>query len=235
MSKEHYDRDIFFREARNDPFPGKFIQQQVDGLELLLKIWEPLPYTDRRWLAYILATVYAETAIMLPIEEFGKGKGHKYGIPDPETGKTYYGRGWVQITWKANYQKATDKINSRNLLGRKVDLVNNPEQALEGDVAGVILYYGMVEGWFTGHKLSDYFAGAKEDWVNARRIVNAMDRANEIANNARAFYEALSAAATTSEPQQPVEPTTRGPDPVLAGLIARIKDRSGAKEVRIII
>jgi len=35
---------------------------------------------------------------MQPIEEYGKGKGMKYGSPDPETGQTYYGRGFVQTT-----------------------------------------------------------------------------------------------------------------------------------------
>ncbi len=58
------------------------------------------------YLAYTLATVYHETAYqMQPVEEYGKGAGHEYGIPDPITGKAYYGRGDVQVTWKYNYER----------------------------------------------------------------------------------------------------------------------------------
>ena len=236
QGKEHYGRDIFFREVREDPFPGFLIQEQVDGLNALLDAWEPLPYTDRRWLAYALATALAETGTMLPRHEV-KSNSKSYWNRDPATGQVYYGRGWVQLTWKANYEKATKEINERNLIGRKVDLVKNPDEALQKDTAAIILYQGMAEGWFTGKKLSDYFDGPKEDWVNARRIVNLLDRANEIANNAQAFLAALDAAATAREPEQPDDApdVVRGPDRVLAGLISLVKDRTGASEVRLII
>ena len=36
-----------------------------------------------------------------PIEEIGKGKGRPYGTPT-SNGKTYYGRGFVQLTRKTN-------------------------------------------------------------------------------------------------------------------------------------
>ena len=45
---------------------------------------------------------------------------------------------------------------------------------------------------FTGNKLVDYFKGPKADWVNARRIVNGLDRADAIAGYSRAYYAALS-------------------------------------------
>ena len=47
---------------------------------------------------------------MQPIEEYGKGSGMEYGKPDPETGQTYYGRGYVQLTWRDNYARADEEL-----------------------------------------------------------------------------------------------------------------------------
>jgi hypothetical protein len=50
----------------------------------------------------------------------------------------------------------------------------------------------MINGSFTGKKLGDYFNAAKEDWINARRIINALGKANIIADHAKKFYSAIS-------------------------------------------
>ncbi|WP_337739427.1 hypothetical protein [Agrobacterium vitis] len=52
----------------------------------------------------------------------------------------------------------------------------------------------MTEGWFTGRKLSDYFTPSSSDWVNARKIINRLDRAQDIAGYAKAFNSALAGA-----------------------------------------
>lgn len=49
---------------------------------------------------------------------------------------------------------------------------------------------GMEAGRFTGKKLSDYLPG---DYVNARRIINGTDKAEQIAGYARQFEAALKA------------------------------------------
>lgn len=167
-------------------FEGKLKQTQVDGLNEILDEWEAAhAKKDDRFLAYMLATTYHETdKTMQPIEEYGKGKGKAYGKPDPVTGKTYYGRGYVQLTWKENYRKMGAEI--------KLDLVNNPDSALTNPAATKILFSGMLKGMFTGKKLADYFNGSTEDWVNARRIINGKDKANLIASHARKFYMAIS-------------------------------------------
>ena len=127
--------------------------------------------------AYFLATIQHECAnTYRPIEEIGKGKGRPYGTPT-SNGKTYYGRGFVQLTWKANYQKAA------RLLG--VDLVGNPGKALEFDTAYLIAARGMREGWFTGKRLSDYISNEDIDYLGARAIINGSDRATQIADYAR--------------------------------------------------
>ena len=50
----------------------------------------------------------------------------------------------------------------------------------------------MMEGRFTGAKLSRYFNPTKEAWVNARRIINGVDKANLIATYGKAYDAALS-------------------------------------------
>lgn len=183
------DRKVFFDDIRRTLF-RKLSQKQVEGTKVILDEWERRELTDPRWLAYILATAYHETAhTMQPICEYGRGKGRAYGKRDPATGHIYFGRGFVQLTWKRNYAKAGREIG--------VDLVNHPDKALEPGIAAAILIEGMVDGWFTTHKLSDYF-GETSDWINARRIVNGLDRAELIAGHAAKFHDALTAAQATS-------------------------------------
>ena len=46
-------------------------------------------------------------------------------------------------------------------------------------------------GLFTGKKLPQYFNKTAEDWINARRIVNKLDKAPQIAAYAKRFYGAI--------------------------------------------
>jgi hypothetical protein len=185
-------RKVFFDEVRQGLFGRTLTQGQVDGMNVILDEWEERTLTDLRWLAYMLATVKWETAhTMQPIEEYGKGAGYKYGIPDPETGFAYYGRGLVQLTWKENYVKMGKLIGA--------PLVTNPDLACDMTYAVQILFEGMLKaesgvGDFTGVSLEKYFNDTTEDWVNARRIINHTDKAQEIANIAHKFYEALQKA-----------------------------------------
>ena len=55
-----------------------------------------------------------------------------------------------------------------------------------------VMVYGMLEGWFTNKKLSDYFDNGKKDYVGARKIINGVDKKQEIAAHARVFERALS-------------------------------------------
>jgi len=95
------------------------------------------------------------------------------------------GRGFVQLTWKENYAKFTTLLKSQR--GITANLVANPALALNPTNAAFIICYGMKHGSFTGVKLSTYFTSAKNDWTNARRIVNGVDQAALIGNLSKLF------------------------------------------------
>jgi putative chitinase len=182
-------RRTFFAEARHSVFGGRLTQSQVDGMNVILDEWEAgFPDgSDLRRLAYILGTTWWETGkTMQPVREVGRGLGRSYGRPDPVTGQAYYGRGFVQLTWKANYQKLAKVVLA--------DLVNQPDLALDPKISAQILIQGMLRGLFTGKRLSAYFNGSKADWTGARRVVNGTDRAAEIADASQRFFAALDKA-----------------------------------------
>lgn len=184
---------FFYDEVRLRLFGGKLSSRQVEGLTAILDYWE-INYKngDARWLAYALGTCHWETdRTFQPITEYGKDAYfNKYngrrdlGNSQAGDGLRFKGRGFVQITGRTNYEKFS-KILS-------VDLVNNPEMALNLKIAPVIMFYGMEHGTFTGKKLADYFSGGKQDWVGARRIINGTDKATLIGDIAKKYYSAIS-------------------------------------------
>jgi len=198
------DRKFFFQHLKDTGLFASLSQSQVGGMTTILDHWEQKSgLKDSRYLAYMFGTAYKETGrTMQPIREgFAKttegaikavtalynkgGIKTNYSLPDKTTGKSYFGRGFVQITWLKNYQAFSKILN--------IDLVNNPDLALDPAVATEIMFYGMINGTFTTKKLSDYFtADGKSDWKNARRIINGLDCADEIAGYAQKFYQSIS-------------------------------------------
>lgn len=173
---------------------GKLEQRQVDSVNAIMQACSCANVTDPRHVAYILATAWHESRLK-PIEEIGKGAGRDYGkklkmsrIPYTKPDKIYYGRGFVQLTWYENYQ----------LMGRLigVDLLNRPELALSIDHAAEIIVEGMTKGAssfgdFTGKCLEMYFNDKVNDPINARKIVNGLDKAELIAGYYNKILTAL--------------------------------------------
>jgi hypothetical protein len=130
---------------------------------------------NKNHLAYILATVQHETAnTFLPISEFHGYRRHY---------APYWGRGYVQLTHKANYEKYSVFLN--------VDMVEQPDLALQPTRASFILVHGMLIGAFTGKSLSDYDRNGSFDFINARRIINGRDCADKIAGYALKWRKTL--------------------------------------------
>jgi hypothetical protein len=213
------NREVFYKQVRTQLFAGRLAQGQVDGMESILNEWEARALTDSRYLAYMLATAFHETAFtMQPIEEYGKGRKHSYGLPDKLTGKTYFGRGFVQLTWKRNYESMGDIL--------KVDLVNNPEQALDLKTATQVLFEGMLRGTFTPpryYKLADFFT-QHSDWYNARKIINGLDRAEQIAGYGRRFYFALLEAVGEIQKVQDVSKDLTLTNPTMENNLVEVKE-----------
>jgi len=161
-------------------------RRTIDGL---YDNWQVYGDGDDRKFAYIMASAYAETLMgFYKYENQARSFFDRYEPPSAiarELGNTvlgdgykYRGRGDIQITGKANYQKF------KNITGR--DIINDPDQVAEDkSLSTFIAVYGMVNGTFTGVRLSDYFTSSRSDYFNARKIVNRLDRAQEIADNAQ--------------------------------------------------
>lgn len=139
-------------------------------------------------IAYILATVKRETGdTFQPVRE-GDWVGH---ISTDEYRKKhyryypYYGRGYVQITWDYNYKAYSEKLG--------VDLVSDPDKALEPNNSLFILIDGFKNGVFTGKKLTDYVSKDSVDFLNARRCINGLDHAEQIKGFAEDFLSKLDA------------------------------------------
>ncbi len=175
---------------------GRLSQDTVNGLEQIGQHMEAdSDLTDLRWAEYMLATVKHECGnTWHPITERGPRDyfnkynagtkiGKALGNTQPGDGFLYRGRGYVQITGRANYAKMTKALG----LGPDEDLVKDPDQALRPMIAYRIMSIGMRQGLFTGKKLSDYINKDKCDYKNARRIINGTDQADKI----KAFAETL--------------------------------------------
>lgn len=202
------NRKTLFAYCRRAPFGGQLLQSQVEGVECILDAWNYSGATDLRWLAYILATALHETAsTMQPIAEYGRGKGKKYGIKG-KYGQVPYGRGFVQLTWDANYERADKELGLGGKLTKNFDLAMDPA------IAAKIIVTGMIEGWFTSKRLSQYFNTKADDPVGARGIVNGKDKAKLIAGYYEAFLGALKAADTDTPQPKDVTADAAKPDDV---------------------
>lgn len=200
-------RSRFYDRLRADGLLGsRLTTGQVTGIEAVLDAWERWGNPGQwRQLAYVLATVLAEVGRgMVPVREGFKAtdeearahvrrQGYRYAAPAGPHGHVYYGRGFVQLTWLENYRAAEARLG--------VPLVAEPDRALEPALAGRLLVEGMLKGHYNrlGHGLGYYLSEDHADWVEARRTVNVLDRAGEIAGWAQRFDAVIRGALGQGE------------------------------------
>ena len=138
--------------------------QKTNAL-LILLVAEKFGVTDHKQLAYILATAMHESGLVPIKEKEDKKRGKVWAWQSKYWGTGYYGRGFVQLTWKTNYQKFSDYLG--------VDLVSNPDLVLEPLFATTVLVKGMRDGDFTGKKLDDFEFTSVDKVLAARVIINS--------------------------------------------------------------
>ena len=204
----------FFAAVRLPLFGGRLSTNQVNGIEAIISELEAKPL-DSRWLAYMLATTYHETdKTMCAVSEnlnysaagllatfpkyftaaqastyarqpqriASRAYANRMGNRDEASGDgwRYRGRGLLQITGRDNYGKYA--------------IADDPDQALDPIKAVEILFDGLMNGRFTGRKLSDFFNATATDWISARKIINGVDRASDVAGYAKTFLNAIQGA-----------------------------------------
>lgn len=192
MIPPHADR--FFAALRAGLLGPTLSPEEVAGCTAILQACTGWPTS---WTAYALATAYHETAhTMQPVKEYG---GEAYftrmydpaglrpavaqtlGNVHPGDGIRFCGRGYVQLTGRANYARC--------------GLVDDPDKALDPKVAAQILEEGMREGSFSGRKLMDFLplngSATRAQFMAARWVINRQDRADMIADYALRFQDAL--------------------------------------------
>lgn len=194
-----FDRQIFY-DRFNQTFgaPGPSVESGFTALLNQIEA-DDANWANIYWIAYGLATFKWETGhTFQPVTEHGPVSyfskydpgtpiGTQLGNTQLGDGFKYRGRGYVQVTGRANY------AHDGTLLG--LDLVGNPDLALQPDVAYRIASRGMKEGWFTGHRLDAYFPDSgPPNYVEARRIINGTDHAEDIAEIAGKMEAILQAA-----------------------------------------
>lgn len=194
----------FFSYLRRAPFGNRLTQAQVDGINVILDVWNYYHLTDRRWLANILAQIFHETGgRMQPVRETNANSdaqaksrleaawkaGKLKSVKTPYWRDGFFGRGFIQITHEDNYDRLSDRLD--------IDLLRYPEKALDPLISARIAIVGMAEGLFTNgrHKLSDYFNAKVDDPEGSRAIVNGTDKAKLIAGYHKNFLDAIDAAS----------------------------------------
>ena len=183
------DRAVFF--ARIRAAFGPLSTAQVQGFEAVLDALKGWPLS---WAAYALATVWHETgATMEPVRE-------AHGLSEAWRKKNlrywpHYGRGFVQITWLKNYDWL-DKASAAAGLTKPGEILANLDLAMRPDISALALRLGLEEGRYDAHgkKMADRLPkgpATREQYVNARYLVNIQDKAGLIADYALKFEKAL--------------------------------------------
>ena len=156
-------------------FPGTARVNIQFHLPYVLKSLLDVQLADKPMVLMALATIRAETASFLPIEEFQSSYntppgGSPFALYDDRAdlgnlgspdGELFKGRGFVQLTGRANY------THFSNVLSLGTQLVDNPELAGDPEVAAQLL-----AAFLKDKEDRIRLALARNDLATARKLVN---------------------------------------------------------------
>ncbi len=158
----------------------------AESVPLVAKSLKDQGIYSKEVLAYALATMQHETAGSMRAVNEGYFNDQKFGYPAGFTGKSearkrkyeggenYYGRGYIQLTHKANYKEYGDELG--------IDLVKNPELANDPKVAADIMAV-----YFKKRGVAE-LAGKKK-FVEARRAINPDNKGKLISQTAQRYLK----------------------------------------------
>lgn len=153
------------------------------NVELLVRTALEYGVTDRRQIAYIVATAQHETDNFATSREYdGPNQAIRNGYGG---GENYYGRGYVQVTHDRNYDRMATTLGDPRI-STNPDIV-----AQESALGAQTTVVGMARGLYTGVGLDRYINPQNADYTAARAIVNGTDRADHIAGLARTWEQNL--------------------------------------------
>ncbi|MET3527279.1 putative chitinase [Phenylobacterium koreense] len=156
---------------------------------------ENLNYTSAERIRAVWPSRFPTIASAQPFVRNAKGlanhvyNGRMGNRPGTDDGWQHRGRGQAHITGREMYAKLDAE------LGLGGDLIASPDLALRPDVSAQILVAGSLKGLFTGKKLNDFIAAkpTREQFANARRIINPDNNGGKVADAALVFFAALQA------------------------------------------
>ena len=132
-------------------------------------------------IAYILATAEHESDSFNTLEEYSKGTQYEgrgdLGNTHPGDGVRFKGRGYVQLTGRLNYTRYS-QITGLDLIKLPIILMNRAALSV------FVIVDGMMLGVYTRRRLDEFVNNQKQDFFNARQVVNGHDRADKIAAQA---------------------------------------------------
>ena len=139
-------------------------------------------------IAYVLATAEHESDSFKTLEEYAEGDQYEeradLGNNRPGDGVRFKGRGYVQLTGRLNYARYSDITG--------LDLIKFPSILMNRAALSVfVIVDGMMHGVYTGQRLDKFVNGRKQDFFNARQVVNGHDRAEKIAAQADEWMNKL--------------------------------------------
>lgn len=141
------------------------------------------------------ATIATEVPNFAPIREYASGAAYeppsalaaRLGNTQPGDGPRYKGRGFIQLTGRANYAYYGRRLG--------VDLINNPDLALDPVIASRIL-----AAYFKERGVAA--AANRGDWREVRRLVNGgyngWDRFIGVVNTIGGMFRAAAGAAASA-------------------------------------
>ena len=139
-------------------------------------------------IAYVLATAEYESDSFKTLEEYSSGTQYEgradLGNTKPGDGARFKGRGYVQLTGRLNYTRYSE-ISGLQLARLPIIVMNWPALSV------FIIVDGMLRGVYTGRRVADFVNSTKQDFFNARQVINGHDRAEKIADQASDWLRQL--------------------------------------------